>query len=680
MHWLSIKVLRWRLASASLVARRALSSAAPPRPARRRGAGRPRPWRRWRHGSRSSRRELSTRREPRRGGGAAQPVPRPDRRDDRARRRARLHAGGRRRASEGRRGRRRARTGRRRRRAPARLDRPGPRGRRGGRGRIFTGPPERRDARAVELSYLYAEEDARRSVHEALGVPARGRSGRIGWLGVFSRDRRGPIRRRRRAPARGARASASRPAIENARRFREARQLADLDSLTGLHNRRYFYETLGREVDRAQRYQRRLSLVIVDVDGFKEINDRIGHLAGDAVLARDRRAHPAGRALGRHPVPGGRRRVRRDRPRGEVGRGPPARRADPAGGLVAADRAGRPRLISAGTADLQRERRPHEPVRAWRPSRSTPPSTRARRARSGRAKSAALRAGYGMSSGAVLADHARGHPGHHRVGRHVLGHDAAGADDRVLPHRHAGQDRAAEAEICAAADRRPQAGPRRLVPEQPVEVARVVRVPEDRRLGDHRHVVLERHRGGDGVVDEDLAPDEDAPPDADAAPPVERRAGGRRQGHVACDDVQPAAPQGSHDLHALGLGANRDVAPELLEHVRRLRRRGRSRGVRRLAEAGSAAREPTPPARERRRARSRGDARKGGERAARRAVHVVRPSGASEASCSERRQAAREARLRRAGADAAPPGTCVEPVPGATLGKEASERREGQYT
>src|SRR6516162_8177819 len=74
-------------------------------------------------------------------------------------------------------------------------------------------------------------------------------------------------------------------AIEHARRFREARQLADLDSLTGLHNRRYFYETLAREVDRAQRYQRRLSLVIVDVDGFKEINDRIGHLAGDAVLA-----------------------------------------------------------------------------------------------------------------------------------------------------------------------------------------------------------------------------------------------------------------------------------------------------------------------------------------------------------------------------------------------------------
>jgi len=150
--------------------------------------------------------------------------------------------------------------------------------------RIFAGPPDQREARAVELSYLYAEEHAAGAVHEALGVPLVSRRGAIGWLGIFSRDpdvRFGDddLRRLEELAERVA------PAIENSRRFREARQLADLDSLTGLHNRRYFYETLGREVDRAQRYQRLLSLVIVDVDGFKEINDRIGHLAGDAVLA-----------------------------------------------------------------------------------------------------------------------------------------------------------------------------------------------------------------------------------------------------------------------------------------------------------------------------------------------------------------------------------------------------------
>src|SRR3954453_13999053 len=109
--------------------------------------------------------------------------------------------------------------------------------------RIFAGSPERRDARAIELSYLYGEDQAAGAVHEAVGVPLLGRHGRIGWLGVFSRDpdvRFGDddVRRLEELAERVA------PAIENARRFREARQLADLDSLTGLHNRRYFYETL----------------------------------------------------------------------------------------------------------------------------------------------------------------------------------------------------------------------------------------------------------------------------------------------------------------------------------------------------------------------------------------------------------------------------------------------------
>src|SRR6185503_13892078 len=76
------------------------------------------------------------------------------------------------------------------------------------------------------------------------------------------------------------------PAIANARRFREARQQADLDALTGLHNRRYFHETLAREVARAHRYERALALVVFDLDDFKAVNDRIGHLAGDAVLAQ----------------------------------------------------------------------------------------------------------------------------------------------------------------------------------------------------------------------------------------------------------------------------------------------------------------------------------------------------------------------------------------------------------
>lgn len=151
-------------------------------------------------------------------------------------------------------------------------------------GPAFVGPPDHRDARAVELEYLYSAEDAAGAMHGALGVPLASRDARIGWLGVFSRVAGthfgdDDLQRLEELAERVA------PAIENARRFREARQLADLDALTGLHNRRYFHETLARELDRANRYQRLLSLVLVDVDSFKEINDRMGHLAGDAALA-----------------------------------------------------------------------------------------------------------------------------------------------------------------------------------------------------------------------------------------------------------------------------------------------------------------------------------------------------------------------------------------------------------
>ena len=62
------------------------------------------------------------------------------------------------------------------------------------------------------------------------------------------------------------------------------RELAGLDELTKLPNRRQFLKSLETEFARVQRYDRPLSVLMIDADGFKQINDRYGHFAGDEVL------------------------------------------------------------------------------------------------------------------------------------------------------------------------------------------------------------------------------------------------------------------------------------------------------------------------------------------------------------------------------------------------------------
>ena len=61
-------------------------------------------------------------------------------------------------------------------------------------------------------------------------------------------------------------------------------ELATTDSLTGLHNRRYFMESASQELERARRYQTPLSLLLLDADHFKSVNDRYGHPVGDQAL------------------------------------------------------------------------------------------------------------------------------------------------------------------------------------------------------------------------------------------------------------------------------------------------------------------------------------------------------------------------------------------------------------
>jgi diguanylate cyclase (GGDEF)-like protein len=73
-------------------------------------------------------------------------------------------------------------------------------------------------------------------------------------------------------------------ALDNANLFQSIQQLAITDPLTGIYNRRQLFELGQREYQRAKRFKRPLSVLMIDIDRFKSVNDRYSHATGDAVL------------------------------------------------------------------------------------------------------------------------------------------------------------------------------------------------------------------------------------------------------------------------------------------------------------------------------------------------------------------------------------------------------------
>lgn len=72
---------------------------------------------------------------------------------------------------------------------------------------------------------------------------------------------------------------------ERDRMIKDLKRLTIEDSLTGLYNSRHFFQQLDKEIERSDRYLHPLSLIFIDIDNFKRINDNYGHMIGDKVLS-----------------------------------------------------------------------------------------------------------------------------------------------------------------------------------------------------------------------------------------------------------------------------------------------------------------------------------------------------------------------------------------------------------
>ncbi|MFA4029860.1 MAG: hypothetical protein GDYSWBUE_001169 [Candidatus Fervidibacterota bacterium] len=155
-------------------------------------------------------------------------------------------------------------------------------------GHVFqTGAPLLFGEFAVSAPAMISDEltEHASAYHTFMAVPVRTGGGIVGVLAMYGSTNRDPFTHEDlRLLSLIAAHIAS--AIENARILQELQQAAHTDQLTGVYNRRYFDLVLKREYNRALRYSYPLSIIMIDLDNFKQCNDRFGHAAGDKVLAK----------------------------------------------------------------------------------------------------------------------------------------------------------------------------------------------------------------------------------------------------------------------------------------------------------------------------------------------------------------------------------------------------------
>jgi diguanylate cyclase (GGDEF)-like protein len=116
-----------------------------------------------------------------------------------------------------------------------------------------------------------------------LTVPLRGAEGEAGLVWILEDDRKLENKEIEQAAVIAGHADL---ALTNAERFYRAKERAFVDDVTEVYNARYLLQALGREIQRSERFGKQMSVLFLDLDYFKRVNDRHGHLVGSRVLRR----------------------------------------------------------------------------------------------------------------------------------------------------------------------------------------------------------------------------------------------------------------------------------------------------------------------------------------------------------------------------------------------------------